>query len=53
MTVANLPTTMTVIQARQPGPADVLEPLCGIRAGPGGRRSAGQSCRRRRATGPT
>ena len=26
MTVANLPTTMTVIQARQPGPADVLEP---------------------------
>ena len=26
MTVANLPTTMTVIQARQPGGPDVLEP---------------------------
>jgi len=27
MTVANLPTTMTVIQARQPGGPDVLEPI--------------------------
>jgi NADPH2:quinone reductase len=32
MTVANLPTTMTVVQARQPGAPDVLEPT--VRAVP-------------------
>src|SRR6185312_10634384 len=35
MTVANLPTTMTIIQARQPGGPDVLEPTTRAVPAPG------------------
>ena len=47
MTVANLPTTMTVIQARQPGGPDVLEPTVrGVPVAAAGR-SAGEGRGRR------